>query len=896
MANLMLINATAADELRVAVVRDGELVDLDIETNEQSTLKGNIYKGVVHNVEGSLAAAFVDFGAKKQGFLPFDEIAASQYYREWKSKEPPRITDVIKRGQDIVVQIDKDPVGEKGAALTTHLSLAGRYTVLMPGSDARGVSRKIEDEKARKAIRQMSKDIEVPERCGYIIRTAGMGQEREAIQRDLDKLATRLVGLERAAGIARAPSVLHKEPDVIGRTLRDLFNDSIDEVWIDSKEEYEAAKEYFEDLMPDYADRVKWWQNPIPIFAYHHIEEQIEETFERRVALPSGGSIVIDRTEALVAIDVNSGKMTSQRDHEDTVYMTNYEAAQVIARQLRLRDLGGIIVVDFIDMELPRNRRAVVKAFENAAKSDKARIKVSRITSNGLCILTRQRIRQSIQKSFQQRCEACDGTGWIRTPESHSISLLRRIETRLAQGEVGEVRVVTHRRTAEHINNAKRADLLALEREFNVRILITSRPDMDRDKDHVTFLSKGEVLAERTDRMPSRDELRKRRSEGGGKTKRKRKNSAREAAESVRREATAAAEAAEAEVRGEQSDRRKKKRRRRDGEGDAPAPREARGEPRSETREPRPEASEPVGAQPEPAVPGGPTFTGRPSAEMLERAKAERRARMAARGHGRPKYLESAGPAALSPSEAVSEGPLDGDEDQTPTADLPTGDLAPQEASEAPAAEAMEAVAAVEPEEDATESIERTEAPAAEEDAEEAEPARPRRRRRRRTRAAEGGEADSETPAEVAAEAPASSDGESDPAEAEEEKPKRRRRRRTTRASEPAAAEAVEVAPEPAAAEAPAPEAGPELDADAELELVADDAVVDLDAAEASAPADPPMETDASVSQALDEAEAEDGPAVATAAAPEAEAAPQGRGLFARLLARARDAATDEES
>lgn len=894
MANLMLINATAADELRVAVVRDGELVDLDIETNEQSTLKGNIYKGVVHNVEGSLAAAFVDFGAKKQGFLPFDEIAASQYYREWKSKEPPRITDVIKRGQDIVVQIDKDPVGEKGAALTTHLSLAGRYTVLMPGSDARGVSRKIEDEKARKAIRQMAKDIEVPERCGYIIRTAGMGQEREAIQKDLDKLATRLTGLERAAGIARAPSVLHKEPDVIGRTLRDLFNDSIDEVWIDSKEEYEAAKEYFEDLMPDYADRVMWWQNPIPIFAYHHIEEQIEETFERRVALPSGGSIVIDRTEALVAIDVNSGKMTSQRDHEDTVYMTNYEAAQVIARQLRLRDLGGIIVVDFIDMELPRNRRAVVKAFENAAKSDKARIKVSRITSNGLCILTRQRIRQSIQKSFQQRCEACDGTGWIRTPESHSISLLRRIETRLAQGEVGEVRVVTHRRTAEHINNAKRADLMALEREFNVRIVITSRPDMDRDKDHVTFLSKGEVLAERTDRMPSRDEMRKRRSEGGGKTKRKRKKSAREAAESVRREATAAAEAAEAEVRGEQSDRRKKKRRRRDGEGDAPAPREARGESRSEAREPRPEASEPVGAQPEPAVPGGPTFTGRPSAEMLERAKAERRARMAARGHGRPKYLESAGPSALSPSESVSEGPLDGDEDQTPTADLPTGDLAPQEAaSEAPAAEATDAVAAVEPEEDATESIERSEALAPEADAEEAEaePAPPRRRRRRRTRAAEEAEVESEAPAEVAAEAPESAEASSDPAdEAEEAKPRRRRRRRTTRASEPVAAEPVEVAADAVEAEAAAPES------DGEPELVEDDAVVDLDAAEASAPADPPMEADAPVSQALDETEAEDGPAVPTAAAPEAEAAPQGRGLFARLLARARDAATDEES
>jgi len=590
MTNLMLINATVADELRVAVVKDGELVDLDIESSKRSTIKGNIYKGVIHNVEGSLAAAFVDYGAHKQGFLPFDEVSDEQFCKPWKGKDEPRITDVLRRGQDVIVQVDKDAVGEKGAALTTYTSLAGRYTVLMPGSDARGVSRKITDDADRKKIRAMADKINIPEDCGYIVRTAGLGRTKSVIQKDLDQLVKRHEEISKAGDIARAPSLLYKEPDIIGRTLRDLFNDEIDEVWIDSRNEYETAREYFEELMPEAVDRLRFWENPIPMFAYHHVESQIEETFDRNVPLPSGGSIVIDRTEALVAIDVNSGKMTSEKGHEDTVYKTNFEAAQVIARQLRLRDLGGIVVVDFIDMELERNRRAVVKALKNSSKTDKARIKISRITSSGLCILTRQRIRQGIQKSFQTRCPVCDGTGWIRSPESHSLSLLKRIETRLAQGGVGEVRARTHSQTAEYLLNYRRSELLGLEREYGVKIIIIARADMDRASDDVRFMSMGEVLAEITDKLPSREEMRKKRSNASRRSRKK-------------------------------SPKKSSKKKASDGEGS-----------KTKSRGKSEDASKSSGGPvPEPSVPGGPTFTGKPSKEMLEKIKAERAARMAAR-------------------------------------------------------------------------------------------------------------------------------------------------------------------------------------------------------------------------------------------------------------------------
>jgi ribonuclease E len=626
MTTRMLINATVPNELRIAIVEDGELTELDIETNDQNQIKGNIYKGVVHNVEASLAAAFVDIGGHKQGFLPFDEISSEVYGRKWdRNGESPRITDVIKRGQEIVVQVQKDAIGEKGATLTTRMSLPGRFTVLLPGSDANGVSRKIEDETARKKIRAVAAKIERPEDCGFIVRTAGLGQPRAAIQKDLDSVIAIYEKVQKSAAIAHAPSLLYAEPDLISRTLRDFYTDDIEEIWIDSREEYEAARQYFQELMPDSVEVIQWYQNPIPIFAYHHVEEQIEATFHRTVPLPSGGSIVIDETEALVAIDVNSGKMTSERDHEDTVYKTNLEAAEEVARQLKLRDLGGIIVIDFIDMELHKNERLVEKALADVAKRDKARYKISKINAQGLCVLTRQRIRQGLRRAFQRRCQTCAGTGWLRTPESHSISLLRRVETRLAQGGVGEVRVATHRETAEYLLNFKRSELMALEREHHCRIVVSAKPEMDRNADDVVYLSKGEILAEITNLLPPREE---RRLDRGAKRKARKKKRAQIAAQGGE------VEALDEEISERPSKRRRRSRRGRDRQDEVIASGDV--ETTSDIGEssdlPGPaERERPERAPVEPGRfdgTGAATFTGRPPPEVLERLRAERRARM----------------------------------------------------------------------------------------------------------------------------------------------------------------------------------------------------------------------------------------------------------------------------
>ena len=612
----MLINATAANELRIAIVEDGELVELDIEAAETSALKGNVYKGVIHNVEGSLEAAFVDIGRHKQGFLPFSEVSPRLYPGGKRNGRKPKINEVLKRGQEIVVQVAKDAIGDKGATLTTYLSLPGRYTVLMPDSDANGISRKIEDDKVRKRIRTIAQKIEKPEGCGFIVRTAGFGQTRLALQKDLDKVVEQYQKLQKAAEIARAPSIIHSEPDLIGRTLRDFFSDEIDEVLIDTKDEYEAAVEYFREVMPTYADRIVHYQNPIPIFAYHHVEEQIEATFERRVKLPSGGSIVVDETEALVAIDVNSGKMTSEGDHERTVFKTNCEAAEEVARQLKLRDLGGIVVVDFIDMEETKNKREVERVLDEMSKEDKARYKISRINSKGLCVLTRQRIRQGMRKAFQHRCPVCTGTGWVRTAESHSLSLMRRIETRLAQGGVGEVRVLTHKETAEYILNQRRTELSSMEKRYGCRVVVAFRADMDRATDEVTYLSNKEVLSEITDRLPPREE---KRSRGGRKRKRKKKRV--EDGEPAEAEVEAEAEAPE---EGEARSKRRRKRRRGRSEEARPAEAarvadapEAKADKRTEEAKLEPK--------------GSATFTGRPDPAALERARAERRARQARR-------------------------------------------------------------------------------------------------------------------------------------------------------------------------------------------------------------------------------------------------------------------------
>ncbi|HJL44017.1 MAG TPA: Rne/Rng family ribonuclease [Myxococcales bacterium LLY-WYZ-16_1] len=657
----MLINASAhQEELRIAVVEDGELVELDIEAAESSTLKGNIYKGVVHNVEGSLEAAFVNIGIQKQGFLPFSEVAPAQYNRKWDDEKSPRITDVMRRGQEVIVQVAKDAVGEKGVTLTTYLSLPGRYTVLMPNSDAGGISRKIDDEKVRKKVRTMAQKIKKPDNCGFIVRTAGLGQTRLAVQKDLDRVVAQYEKMLKAAEIARAPSLLHSEPDLIARTLRDYFTEEIDEVWIDDKREYETAVAYFREVMPDYEERLHHYQNPIPIFAYHHVEEQIEATFGRQVSLPSGGSIVIDQTEALVAVDVNSGRMTSEGNHEETVFKTNCEAAEEVARQLKLRDLGGIVVVDFIDMEESAHKREVEKVLSEASKEDKARYKIARINSKGLCILTRQRIRQGMRKAFQIRCPVCTGTGWLRTPESHSLSLIRRIETRLAQGGVGEVRVKTHRSTAEYLLNRRREDLLRLERQYGARVMVYARPEMDRSQDEVSYHSHGELLAEITDRLPPREERRSRKKRKRSRSKKKKlgTDAATAAAELEGDDQNGEPESASAGSSSSSSSSKKKKKKRSKSRSSS-TPGAA---PADEKEPDKAAAADAEPARPQLEAKGGTTFTGKPSPELLEKMKAERKARMARRRAGSP-----------------DDSPDDGSD---------SGKAAPKPAPEAPAAAA----------------------------------------------------------------------------------------------------------------------------------------------------------------------------------------------------------------
>ena len=582
MTTRMLINATAQEELRIATVEDGELIELDIEGAERSSIRGNIYKGRVHNVEGSLAAAFVDIGKHKQAFLPFSEIREEAYYRKWDRDGRPDITDVVKAGQDILVQVAKDAIGEKGATLTTYLSIPGRYTVLMPGRDVEGVSRKIEDDKVRRKIRMVARTVEKPDDCGFIIRSAGLGQTKVAIQKDLSSLVSVLDKILKAFDIARAPSIVHAELDLMARTLRDYYSDEIDEVLIDRREEFEVASRYFKDVMPEFEDRLQHYQNPIPIFAYHHVEEQIEETFERQVSMPSGGSIVIDETEALVAIDVNSGR-TSEGSHEETVFKTNAEAAEAICRQLKLRDLGGIVVIDFIDMVEVKHKREIERLLAEYAKEDKARYKISRINSKGLMILTRQRIRQGMRRVFQRRCPVCTGTGYLRTPESHSISLLRRIETRIAQGGVGRVEVATHRNTAEFLLNFRRKELTNLEQNYGCQVVVKARAEMDRGADDCVYLSHGEVLAEITDKLPPRE---KRQTRKPKKRRRKKKETAKSA-----------------EAKAGDSGRKKK------------------------TRSKSPGRAE-DGAKGRFDGTGAATFTGKPPPEVLERLKADRKARM----------------------------------------------------------------------------------------------------------------------------------------------------------------------------------------------------------------------------------------------------------------------------
>ncbi|QKR03086.1 ribonuclease E [Pseudomonas aeruginosa] len=466
----MLINATQPEELRVALVDGQRLFDLDIESGAREQKKANIYKGRITRVEPSLEAAFVDFGAERHGFLPLKEIS-----REYFKKSPEgriNIKEVLSEGQEVIVQVEKEERGNKGAALTTFISLAGRYLVLMPNNPrAGGISRRIEGEE-RNELREALNGLNAPADMGLIVRTAGLGCSTEELQWDLDYLLQLWSAIKEASGERGAPFLIYQESNVIIRAIRDYLRQDIGEVLIDSIDAQEEALNFIRQVMPQYASKVKLYQDSVPLFNRFQIESQIETAFQREVKLPSGGSIVIDPTEALVSIDINSARATKGGDIEETALQTNLEAAEEIARQLRLRDIGGLIVIDFIDMTPAKNQRAVEERVREALEADRARVQVGRISRFGLLEMSRQRLRPSLGETSGIVCPRCNGQGIIRDVESLSLAILRLIKEEALKDRTAEVRARVPFQVAAFLLNEKRNAITKIELRTRARIFI----------------------------------------------------------------------------------------------------------------------------------------------------------------------------------------------------------------------------------------------------------------------------------------------------------------------------------------------------------------------------------------------------------------------------------------
>ena len=477
----MLINATQPEELRVALVDGQRLFDLDIESGAREQKKSNIYKGRITRVEPSLEAAFVDFGSERHGFLPLKEISR-EYFKKTEGNGRVNIRDVLTEGQEVIVQVEKEERGNKGAALTTFISLAGRYMVLMPNNPrAGGISRRIEGEE-RNELREALNGLNAPADMGLIVRTAGLGRNSEELQWDLDYLVQLWTAIKEAAEGRSAPFLIYQESNVIIRAIRDYLRQDIGEVLIDSVDAQEEALSFIRQVMPQYANKIKLYQDSVPLFNRFQIESQIETAFQREVKLPSGGALVIDPTEALVSIDINSARATKGSDIEETALQTNLEAAEEIARQLRLRDIGGLIVIDFIDMTPAKNQRAVEERMRECLEADRARVQVGRISRFGLLEMSRQRLRPSLGETSGMVCPRCNGQGIIRDVESLSLAILRLIEEEALKDRTAEVRARVPFQVAAFLLNEKRNAITKIELRTRVRIFIL--PDESLETPH----------------------------------------------------------------------------------------------------------------------------------------------------------------------------------------------------------------------------------------------------------------------------------------------------------------------------------------------------------------------------------------------------------------------------
>ncbi len=809
MSKVMLINVVNAEESRIAIVADGLLEEVAIETAQHEQIEGNIYKARIVKVIPSLDAVFVDYGGERNGFLPVDDVHPS-YFPSGR-----RDTAALRTGQNVLVQVRKGEVGQKGAALTTYISLPGRYFVLMPFVAKRGVSRKIEDDATRQQLREVLDSAQIPEEMGYIVRTAAQGRTKQELTRDVGYLLRLWKRIRREYDKAPSPCLLYQESDLVIRTIRDYFTPAIQEVWVDDEEAYEQVRKFFQAVMPWYTRRVKLHQRHTPLFARYNVEDQLATIYEKAVPLPSGGSIVIEQTEALVSIDVNSGGAFQGKDIEETALRVNKEAALEAARQLRLRDLGGLIVIDFIDMRSSANRSTVRKTLQKVLKEDKARTEVGTISKFGLLELSRQRLKPAASISVTLACPTCGGSGRVRSPESFALTVLRMIQAELPRKELTRVRVGVPPDVATLLLNRKRRQILELERTFEASVLVFPEPQLQPNQYYIEYEDENggcrsdtnvpegfprELLATvkglpepppRAQRSaayiliedePAEDEEEpaeaasegEGEAEGSKKRRRRRKRRKKRPAEPAEAQSEAVeaeepeAPAAEAEEPGEETpaEGSKKRKRRRSRRKKAPAREEA---PQAEAAAP---ADTPAEQAPEPAEP-----------EAAEAAAEPEKARSSNRKRRRRSRRKKA-PAQEVPSQAGGEGEAPA---ETPPQEPP---LPPAEAApEAPAPDA--------------EPREAPQAPAPEEKPEE-KPA-PKKRTRARKKKAEP-----EKPPEAPAEAPAPGPApDAEPREAAqgptpEDKPAPKKRTRKKKAEPEAPPEAP--APEAPQGEAPAPE------------------------------------------------------------------------------------------
>ncbi len=493
MSKIMLVNVTHVEESRVAILDNGVLAQYEIETINRTNIKGNIHNAVVENIHPALDAAFLRISGDMKGFLPMDEINFKLLPQRTDSRAKGRIGQHLHPGQKLMVQVVREPFAAKPPTVTTYFSLPGRYLVLMPGADSAGISRKIQDEEQRDRLKKMVEELSPPEGFGLIVRTAGVGQSKAELQRDLRYLLRLWDSIQKASRATEFPGLVYRERDLVIRTMRDYFTQDIDEVWIDSQDTYDRALEFVSDVMPAKAKIIKLHSGDRPLFSKFNLEEQIESIYMRRVPLKSGGEIVIDGTEALTAIDVNSKGAPRQGDAEDNATQTNLEAAEEIARQLRLRDLGGIVVIDFIDMMAARNQKKIEKAIRDAMKPDRAKYEITRISKLGLLEISRQRIKAEKMGASYATCPVCEGYGLIKNVEPAGLAALRKLQTRCLRNDFGKVHLRVPPEIAHWILNHKRDDLSGLERRHSVRVLVEPKGSLLRHESEFEFFPRDKV-------------------------------------------------------------------------------------------------------------------------------------------------------------------------------------------------------------------------------------------------------------------------------------------------------------------------------------------------------------------------------------------------------------------